>query len=382
MVVFELPTGIVADTVGRRASYLLGTLTLAGSTLLYVLLWWVNGPFWAWALVSMLIGLGFTFFSGATDAWLVDALRATGFDGNLESVFGKGQMVTGVAMLTGSVAGGYIAQLTSLGVPFVLRALVLGVVFAVAFVYMWDVGFTPMQSEGLVRGVTRISSASIEYGWRVPAVKWIMLAAPFTGGVGIYAFYALQPYLLELRGNPNAYGIAGLVAAIVAGAQILGGFVAPRIRRLFRRRTSALFAAYAASSAVLALIGVVDSFWAVVALIVVWALMFAASGPIHSAYLNGLIPSQQRATILSFDSMIGSSGGVAFQPILGRSADVWGYAGSYVLGAGISALALPFVLLSRRQNAPADEAVGVPPEAPTAAVEDATGVPGLAPERS
>jgi MFS family permease len=106
MVVFELPTGIVADTVGRRASYLLGTLTLAGSTLLYVLLWWVNGPFWAWALVSMLIGLGFTFFSGATDAWLVDALRATGFDGNLESVFGKGQMVTGVAMLTGSVAGG------------------------------------------------------------------------------------------------------------------------------------------------------------------------------------------------------------------------------------------------------------------------------------
>ena len=39
MVLFEVPTGIVADTVGRRASYLLGTLTLAASTLLYVLLW-------------------------------------------------------------------------------------------------------------------------------------------------------------------------------------------------------------------------------------------------------------------------------------------------------------------------------------------------------
>src|SRR5215510_2964601 len=60
MVVFEVPTRIVADTVGRRASYLLGTLTNAGSTLLYVLRWHVNGPFWAWALVSMLIGLGFT----------------------------------------------------------------------------------------------------------------------------------------------------------------------------------------------------------------------------------------------------------------------------------------------------------------------------------
>src|SRR5918999_660777 len=45
MVVFEVPTGIVADTVGRRASYLLGTLTLTVSTLLYVLLWQGGGRF-------------------------------------------------------------------------------------------------------------------------------------------------------------------------------------------------------------------------------------------------------------------------------------------------------------------------------------------------
>jgi MFS family permease len=358
MVLFEVPTGIVADTVGRRASYLAGTLTLAGSTLLYVLLWQIKGPFWSWALVSMLIGLGFTFFSGAVDAWLVDALDATGFDGNLESVFGRGQVVSGVAMLTGSVVGGYIAQVTSLGVPFVLRACVLVVMFVLAFIFMRDIGFTPTRGEGVVRGIKRISGASIEYGWRVPAVKWIMLASPFTAGVGIYAFYALQPYLLELRGNPNAYGIAGLVAAIVAGAQIVGGFAAPWIRGLFERRTSALFAATAASAVTLALIGVANSFWGVIALIVVWALLFAAQTPIHSAYLNGLIPSQQRATILSFDSMIGSSGGVVVQPVLGRSADAWGYAGSYVLGAGISTLALPFILLARREGVPADTGTG------------------------
>ena len=51
MMIFEVPTGIVADTVGRRASYLLGTVTLTGSTLLYVLLWQIEAPFWAWALV-------------------------------------------------------------------------------------------------------------------------------------------------------------------------------------------------------------------------------------------------------------------------------------------------------------------------------------------
>jgi MFS family permease len=354
MVIFEVPTGIVADTIGRRFSYLLGTVTLGVTTLLYVALWQVEAPFWQWAVVSLGLGLGFTFFSGAVEAWLVDALAATGFTGQLEQVFGRGQIVSGAAMLTGSVAGGFVAAQTSLGVPFVLRALVLALMFAVAFRLMWDVGFTPEKGNGPLTEMRRVWAGSLEYGWRVPAVKWLMVEVLFTGGVGIYAFYALQPYLLELYGDPDAYQIAGLVAAIVAGAQILGGIAAPRIRRLFRRRTSALILTAAASTATLALIGVFESFWAVLALIVVWALLFAATLPIRQAYLNGMIPSRQRATIISFDSLMNSSGGVWAQPVLGRAADAWGYAPSYLLSAGISALAIPFLGLSRRQDAPAD----------------------------
>jgi MFS family permease len=354
MVLFEVPTGIVADTVGRRMSYLLGTLTLTASTLLYVLLWQVEAPFWAWAVVSMLLGLGFTFFSGAVEAWLVDALTATGFTGAMETVFGRGQMVTGAAMLIGSVAGGFIAQQVSLGAPFVLRGAILLIMFAVAFRLMHDVGFAPEKGGRPVAEMRRIASASIDFGWRVPAVKWLMVESLFTGGVGIYGFYALQPYLLELYGDPEAYQIAGLVAAIVAGAQIVGGFAAPQIRKRFRRRTSALILTAAVSSLSLALMGLIESFWAVLGFTVVWGLLFAATMPIRQTYMNGLIPSRQRATILSFDSLMSSTGGVWAQPVLGRAADVWGYAPSYILGAGISVLAVPFIALSRRQNAPAD----------------------------
>jgi MFS family permease len=359
MVVFEVPTGIVADTVGRRASYLLGTVTLIVTTLGYVVLWEIHGPFVAWAVVSMLLGLGFTFFSGATEAWLVDALRATGYEGTLEAVLGRGQIVTGAAMLTGSVAGGFIAQATNLAVPFVVRAVVLVAAFVLAFTLMRDVGFAPRRSVGLVREVRRIAGESIDLGWRRPPVKWIMVASPFTAGVSVYAFYALQPYLLELSGHPRAYGIAGLAAAIVAGAQIAGGLAAPWIRNRFRHRTSALLAATAASALTMLLVGLLDRFWVVLGLTVLWGLLFAAASPIRQAYLNGMIPSQQRATILSFDSMLGSAGGVVVQPILGRAADAWGYASSYVLGSAISALALPFVLLSRRQADPADTVSGL-----------------------
>jgi MFS family permease len=129
---------------------------------------------------------------------------------------------------------------------------------------------------------------------------------------------------------------------------------APRIRQVFARRTSALLATAGASVVTLALIPVVATFWGVLALVVVWGLLFAATMPIRQAYINGLIPSRQRATILSFDSMMSSTGGVWAQPVLGRAADVWGYAPSYLMSACITALALPFLARSRRENASAD----------------------------
>jgi len=354
MVIFEIPTGIVADTIGRRMSYLLGTLTLSAASLLYVMLWQIGAPFWEWAAVSLALGLGFTFFSGAVEAWLVDALTATGYTGDLETVFGRGQIVTGIGMLTGSIAGGFLAQQVSLGFPFVLRGVILIVMFAAAFRLMHDVGFTPVKGGRPIAEMTKIASNSIDFGWRVPAVKWLMVEALFTGGVGIYAFYALQPYLLELYGDPEAYQVAGLAAAIVAGAQILGGIAAPRIRGLFHRRTSALLLMAAASAVTLALVGVADSFWPVIGLTTIWGLLFAATMPIRQTYINGMIPSQQRATILSFDSMMASTGGVWTQPVLGKAADVYGYASSYLISAGIATLAVPFLALSRRQNNPAD----------------------------
>src|SRR3712207_6367025 len=140
MVLFEVPTGVVADTVGRRASYLLGTVTLALSTLLYVLLWAIEAPFWQWAGVSVLLGLGFTFFSGAVEAWLVDALAATGFTGELEPVFARGQIVAGAAMLAGSVAGGPVGPGTNLGRPVLLPALILALLFALAVRLIHHVG--------------------------------------------------------------------------------------------------------------------------------------------------------------------------------------------------------------------------------------------------
>lgn len=352
--VFEIPTGIVADIKGRRLSYLLGTLTLAFSTLLYLAAWSVEASMLAWAVSSVLLGLGFTFFSGATEAWLVDALEFSGHQGALDDVFAKGQIISGVAMLLGSVAGGFLAQLTDLSVPYIVRAVLLVSTFIVAFVFMKDWGFEPEKKIDLNQDVQRLFKTSFELGLQKPAIRWVMLAAPFTAGVGFYAFYALQPYLLELYQDPSAYGIAGLAAAIVAGAQIVGGLLVPHMRKIFKTRTALLLTAVALNVVLLALIGWTSSFWMAIVLMSIWGLVFAAYQPVRQAYLNGLIPSKQRATVLSFDSLMGSTGGIVVQPTLGRAADLGGYSTSFIGGAVFQSVAIPFILLARRKKAESD----------------------------
>jgi MFS family permease len=181
-----------------------------------------------------------------------------------------------------------------------------------------------------------------------------MLSAPFAGGVGIFAFYAMQPYLLKLYGGPESYAIAGIAAAIVAGAQIIGGLIVPYAGKIFHRRTTLLLVGSASSVVALALMGIVPIFWVVLGLLTIWSIIFATTGPIRQAYINGLIPSEQRATVLSSDNLLSSSGGVVFQPALGKVADVWGYPASYIVSAAIQFLALPFIVLALRLRAPSD----------------------------
>jgi MFS family permease len=119
------------------------------------------------------------------------------------------------------------------------------------------------------------------------------------------------------------------------------------------------------------LIGLTTSFAIALILLAVWCLTFAVQGPLRQAYVNGLIPSAQRATVLSFDNLMGSAGGVVAQPALGRVADLSGYGPSYVVSAVIQAAAIPFVFLARRERASSDAIVeGEAPVPPAAPIEE------------
>ena len=374
MVVFEVPTGVVADTLGRRVSFLLSVSVLAATTLLYVALAQVGAGVVAFALVSVLMGLGFTFYSGATEAWLVDALRATGYEGGLDHVFARGQQVTGAAMLVGTIAGGLLGQL-DLSVPYLVRAVLLLAVFVVAYVVMYDLGFTPRRvpAAELPGEVARNARAGVEFGWRQRSLRLLMLASAVQVGFFTWGFYAAQPYLLDLL-DSDAVWIAGLVAAGIALSTIAGNEVVRVASRYCGRRTTLLLAAGFVETCAAVAMGLAGSFWVALPALLLVTASLGVTSPVRSAYLHQVVSSEQRATVASFDSMVSSAGGIGGQVGLGALGEARSVGSAFVVGGLATAAALPLLARLRKLGGPADAIVGA-----RAGVESACAAAGIPP---
>jgi MFS family permease len=376
MVVFEIPTGVVADTAGRRTSFLLSIVVLVLGTLLYLALAQTGAGVVAFSAASIVLGLGFTFYSGAVEAWLVDALDATGFTGALDQVFARGGQVTGAAMLIGTVGGGLLGGI-DLALPYIARVGLLVAVFLVALRSMRDIGF---QSRSVsVRTypseMRRVLNAGIQYGLRRHSVRLIMIVSFIQTGFLMWAFYAWPPYFLELL-NRDAVWVAGVVAGLISIATIVGNTLVARFAKVCGRRTTMLLGAVVVQGASAVGVGLVGSFWPALALLLISMGAMGVAAPVKQAYLNQVIPSSERATVLSLDAMTGSAGGVVGQIGLGAVSRARSVAAGYVVGGLISLLALVPLTMLRRMREPAD--VITVPEGAEQGASAAHGLPELA----
>ena len=351
---FEIPTGVVADTAGRRRSFLLSAATLMVGTLGYVSISVFGGGLALFALASIVLGIGFCFYSGAVEAWLVDALRATGYDGQLDPVFARGSMVSGAAMLIGSVGGGLLGSI-DLAWPYVLRAGLLAAAFAVGFRVMHDIGFTPRAARvGSVRNELReVLARGVAFGWNQPSVRLLMFVSVFQSGFMMWGFYAWKPYFLELLGR-NAAWVTGVVSALIALATIAGNGVVEYLAQFCGRRTTILVFASFGLALGGAGVGLADSFWPAVALLLVAIAAMGVVAPVQQAYIHEVVPSAERATVVSFISMVGSGGGIAGPLGLSYLTRAQSAAAGYVVGGLTTLLALPPVWFLRRRHEPAD----------------------------
>ena len=363
MALFEIPTGVVADTLGRRASFLLSEATLAVGTLAYVGVAAVGGGLFLFCLAGVILGLGYTFYSGAVEAWLVDALKATGYQRELDGVFARASIVASLAMIVGTVGGGLLGQV-DLSLPYVVRAALVLMAFAVGFRTMHDIGFTPrtMRLRGIAAEMRKVGRAGITYGWREPAVRLLVMQSFLTMGFWSWAWYAWQPYFLQLYGE-DAVWLAGVIAALFSLAGIAGNALVGRLAKPGRRRTTILLWASAVVSATVVATGAIRYFWITVPVFLLGAVAGGVLQPVRQTYLHLSIPTTERATLVSFDALVGSVGSIGGQTGLGYLSQERSIPTGFVVGGLATFLALPIFTRLRARNEPADHITERAPEA-------------------
>ena len=348
--VFEIPTGVVADTVGRRVSLLLCLVTLFSTTLLYVACAWRGWGFGAFLWISGLLGLGYTFYTGAVDAWLVDALKATGYAKPLDPVFARGQMYFGSAMLVGTIGGGVLGNI-HLYIPYLARAALVVPLFLLAWFRMPELGFEPrtLQLRRVGPELRRVFVEGLRYGLEHPVVRPVMLASLVSMSFMIFGFYSWQRYFLDLLGRDVVW-VDGVISALVGLSLIVGNTLVAPLGRVVRTRTGVLMVSTAAQAVLAVACGLLTNFVAVVALYLLYGVAVGLALPVKQAYLNAHIPSTQRATIISLDSMFANGGGVLGQTAWGWVArtrsigTAWAWSGLTLL------LGVPLYWLARRRD--------------------------------
>ena len=139
-----------------------------------------------------------------------------------------------------------------------------------------------------------------------------MLASLVQTGFLTWAFYASQPYLLDLL-DSDAIWIAGLVASAIALSTITGNQLVQVLSRRCGRRTTLLIGAAVVETCAAVVLGLAGSFWVALPALLFVTASIGVTSPVRQAYLHQVVPSEQRATVVSFDSLVANAGGVGGQ---------------------------------------------------------------------
>lgn len=363
----ELPTGGLADVLGRRPVVLLGTALHALSCTAFVLADGVPG----FLLAFVLHGIGRALDSGPVEAWYVDTVHELDPTADVAPGLAAHSAADGGSLAVGAALGGLIPLLlgggtAALAAPFV-AAIALDLAYAAAVVRLLTEDRPPREgslrrelSTGM-RAVPRTVSGAVRLALSDGPFR-LVLALTAVGGVGLVAFELLAPLrFVELAGSPERGAAAfGTVQAVSFATAALAALAGPWLRRRLRDSTPATCAVLAGVGAAgLAGFGLADLL--VVAGIAVCGFYIAhgATWPLLSAVMHGRVTAAHRSTAVSAVSLALSIGGITGNLVLPRLAEQTGMEAAFLaVGALVLLSALLCLRLPRPEPAaPASEPV-------------------------
>ncbi len=352
----ELPTGGLADALGRRPVLAVASaVTIAATFLLFV-----ATDFGVFVAAWALLGIGRALDSGALEAWFVDASLDLEPGVDLRPGLARGEVAGAIALAAGSLLGGFLptvlpepspgAHLTPLSMTVLVGA---GTAVAHLVAVLLLVDEPRLLRRGsigdAVRDVPAVVRGALGLAGRHRGLRLLLLSSAVIGTTANSLEVLWQPRFSELSGSTDTR-LFGIVGAAIFLAAALGAGSVPRIVRRFRAAGGriALAAHTGSALAMLALAATATVVPAAVAMSLIYVFL-GVRLPVHNELLHRRVPSAQRSTMLSADSLALQLGGFLSALVIPGLAAVWGIPlmwGAVAVALGLAGAVYPAVARS------------------------------------
>ncbi len=325
----EIPTGVIADTFGRKISFVISCFLVSFGMFIYA----VSHSFWGFALAEATAAVGATFSSGAFQAWLVDTLKHQNYGKPLGPVFAKEQQITHISGIIGAIAGAFLAD-KDMTLPWIVGGGIMFFAGLLAFAFMKEEYFVRQgfSLKGGLQSMKNTVIASIRYGTKNDVVRFIIV-------MGVLQYFAVQapnmqwqPFFSQFLPNKTSLGF---VFGGISICLIVGSMLSLRFLKYMKDEKRALIVSQIGIGIGVFATTLLDWFPLAIGVFLLHEVARGLFRPLKDAYLNNNIPSKDRATLISFESMSHHIGGMAGLLCSGFLAEYASIATAWMLSGGI-----------------------------------------------
>lgn len=344
VLLFEMPTGLFADHFGRKRSLAFGTLViglahvLEGST----------PEFWAIAVASAMWGIGWTFISGAEQAWIADELNAK----SLEKTFLRGSQFSSLARFAAILASVTIAAIWSVQIAIIVAGIMLIVMAVWAFIKLPETKFVRVTREKGVSGVTHMVNAikagvsqirgnTVLVSIAMVTLFWGLASEGFDR---LYGAHFIVDY--QLSESETVYWFGTFYAVAFLLNIVVLRFVERHVKG---RYAHVLLITNTVLIATMIAFAWTGHFWVAVAMYWVTSALRNVNYPLMSIVTNKRIESKGRATTLSMFGQLDAFGQIAGGPLVGMLALYTSIAGGITSSASLILPVLYFLWRMKRK---------------------------------
>lgn len=308
--ILEIPTGTVADFLGRKTSLAFGALMMVAGIFIYT----SSPDFFVFLLAEFVWAISAALVSGADEAFVFDTLKKMDLTGRAKKLFARLESFKLAGIMISAPIGSLIAVYFGLRMPMLVMAIPVTLAFLLSLTFREPKTEKSSESTRYIDILKR----GVKFFYHNRVLQILALDMVAVASIGYFMIWLCQP-MLQKAGVPIIY--FGIVQAMLVLSEIVLMNSYPWLEKILRYKKRVIF--YSALFTGLAFIlgGLTDYLPLVLVAIMVGGGFGLSRGPLFSSYLNQHIPSGERATVLSTIAMFRQLVLVVINPLVGYAVD-------------------------------------------------------------